>query len=132
MNKLLAGLGAALLVATGAVAILEGGEDSGGGSGASASGGGAAKSVNAVSIKDFEYGPPEIKVKLGTKVTWTNDDSTVHTATSRATGSGGSAVFGTDTIREGKRGAVTLTKPGEFDYYCQFHPTMSGKLTVEQ
>lgn len=132
MSRLLAALGLALIVATGVVALVERGNDSSGGSSGSKGASGAAKRADAVTIKDFEYGPPVIKVKVGTKVTWTNEDSTEHTATSRATtGAGGSPVFTTDTIKSGKPGTATLERPGEFAYYCQFHATMSGKVIVE-
>ena len=70
--------------------------------------------------------------QAGTKVTWRNDDDTVHTATSKETDPGGSPLFATDTLRKGKRGTVKLSKPGEFNIYCVFHPTMSAKVTVEQ
>jgi plastocyanin len=35
----------------------------------------------AVTIKDFEFVPKEIKVKVGTTVTWTNAGTTAHSAT---------------------------------------------------
>src|SRR3954447_23722624 len=39
----------------------------------------AAKSGTvAVDIKDFAFNPKDLTVKKGTKITWTNDDSTAH------------------------------------------------------
>jgi plastocyanin len=84
-----------------------------------ASGGG-----DAVSIKDFAYAPPSLTVSKGTTVSFTNDDTTEHTAT--ASGGG----FDTGSIGPGKTKSVTLDSSGTFDYVCTFHPFMHGTITV--
>ena len=40
----------------------------------------------AVGIKEFTYLPAQLRVPVGTKVTWTNRDEEVHTVTSAAGG----------------------------------------------
>lgn len=93
----------------------------GGGGPATASGGG-----DAVEIKNFDYLPPELTVKSGTTVTWTNDDSAPHTATAT------DGSFDTDTIMgPGETGSVTLDKTGTFTYVCSFHAFMKGTVRVE-
>jgi plastocyanin len=80
----------------------------------------------AVTIKDYLYKPVSITVPKGTTVTFTNRDSTAHTATSKEAG-----VFESGPIETGKSGKITLAKSGTFAYYCLFHPFMKGTIVVE-
>jgi plastocyanin len=101
------------------------------GGSASAGSGGAATAPTSgktvkVAIKNFAYSPASLSVKAGTKVTWTNDDSTAHTSTA----SGSALTFDTGTIKPGASGSVTLTKPGTYSYICTFHPFMKATITV--
>ena len=88
-------------------------------SGAASSGG------HAVTIKDFAYAPPNLTVARGTKLTFTNEDSTSHTATSPDQGG-----FDTGTIEKGQSKIVTVEQPGTYAYVCSFHPFMHGTVTV--
>jgi plastocyanin len=92
-------------------------------SSAASSGGGSAKSVT---ISDYLYEPARITVPEGTTVTFTNRDSTPHTATSKEPGR-----FDSDSIDTGKSADVVLDETGSFAYYCLFHPFMKGTITVE-
>ena len=83
-----------------------------------------AAAANAVTIQNFAFGPPTVNVKVGDTVTWTNRDSTAHTAT--ATGGG----FNTGTINPGKSASATFSKAGTFAYICAIHPNMHGKIVV--
>jgi len=85
---------------------------------------GAGKTGDAVSIKGFAFNPKTLDVKVGTKVTWTNDDGTKHTA------SADDKSFNTKSIEPGKTGTFTFTKAGTFSYHCEIHPTMSGEIVV--
>lgn len=79
-----------------------------------------------VAIKNFAFAPGKLVVKVGTTVTWTNQDTDAHTVTS--TGSGGplkSAALGT-----GGTFSYTFTKPGTYDYLCTIHPFMTATVTV--
>lgn len=94
-----------------------------GGSGAP----GAAPSTDGgVTVQNFDYVPPELTVKVGTEVTWTNEDSAPHTATAD------DGSFDTDTIEGGNSGSATLDEPGTFTYFCSFHAFMKGSVTVEE
>jgi plastocyanin len=79
-----------------------------------------------LAIKNFAFKPPTITVAAGTKLTFTNDDKTAHTATSTATGA-----FDTGTINPGHSATVVLKKPGTYTYYCQFHAFMRGTVIVK-
>ena len=96
-------------------------------SGGSSSGGAPkAASADKVDIKDFKYGPESIAVAKGTKVSFTNEDTAKHTATSKPQGA-----FDSGDISKGQTKPVTFEKAGTFDYFCVYHPTMAGKVTVK-
>jgi amicyanin len=85
-----------------------------------------AVATNTVTIREFKYMPPVIRVKAGSRVTWINDDTAGHTASSRM-----GADVETETIAQGERKTITLDKPGTYDYICDFHPYMEGRVIVE-
>ncbi|AKJ15038.1 amidase [Streptomyces incarnatus] len=82
--------------------------------------------ADTVAIKNFAFSPATLRVKAGTTVTWTNQDTDAHTVTS--TGPGGPlhspalATHGTYTH--------TFTKPGSYAYVCTIHPFMTGTVEV--
>jgi plastocyanin len=75
-----------------------------------------------INIKDFAFNPGEITVAPGTSVTWTNEDSTVHTITS--------ATFDSGEVKPGEQYKFTFSTPGTYDYACSIHPSMRGKVIV--
>ena len=82
--------------------------------------------TDAVKIVDFEFTPPEITVAAGTEVTFTNDDTSPHTATADDDS------FDTGKLDDGgDSGSVKLDEPGSYSYFCEFHPTMKGTIEVE-
>lgn len=89
-------------------------------------GGSAAAHSASVAISGYAYHPVSITVAKGAKVTFTNKDQTAHTATSTQAGT-----FDTGTLNSGASKTVTLTKPGTYSYYCQFHAFMKATVTVK-
>ncbi len=83
----------------------------------------APMATNAVSIGDFKFEPADITVAVGTTVTWTNNNTQPHTATSAGN-------FDTGAIQPGASMTVTFDKAGTFSYICSFHPFMTGSVTV--
>ncbi len=76
-----------------------------------------------VSIFNYGYHPQHVTVKAGARVTFTNHDATAHTSTSDH--------HGFDVVVEpGQSRTVTLSKPGTYAYYCEFHAFMRGTVTV--
>ncbi len=84
-------------------------------------------STTEVEIKDFKYAPEEINVKVGGKLSFTNQDTAKHTATSKPQGT-----FDSGDISKGQTRPVTFTKAGSFDLFCVYHPTMSAKVAVTE
>jgi plastocyanin len=76
----------------------------------------------AVTISDYAFRPPALRVPVGTRLTFVNRDVTAHTATAPG--------FDTGTVRPGGRVTVTLSRTGRYAYYCQFHAFMRGTLVV--
>ena len=108
-------LAALALVALG-VAGCGGGAHAGGSSGATAGG-------NTVIIQGFKFAPATLAVKVGTTVTWTQKDSTIHTATD-------SAAFDSGNLSHGMSYSHRFTQPGTYHYLCAIHNFMTGTVVV--
>lgn len=76
-----------------------------------------------VKISDLAFTPAEITIHLGDTVEWVNDDFIDHTAT--ATRADWDLM-----VLKGKSAQMQLTRAGAFDYFCRFHPNMTGKIRV--
>ena len=85
----------------------------------------SAVSADKVEIADYKFMPDVIQVDAGTQVTFTNSDDTKHTATAD------DGSFDTGDLDEGDNASVTLNDPGEFTYYCRYHPFMKGTVQVQ-
>jgi YVTN family beta-propeller protein len=77
-----------------------------------------------VSIAGFAFNPGAINARSGEQVTWSNDDGSPHTVTFKD----GSA--GAKSLSPGQTFARSFDKAGTYDYFCSFHPYMTGKLVV--
>jgi plastocyanin len=86
----------------------------------------AATAATKFTIRDFLFSPTPATVKVGQKLSVTNDDAASHTFTDKGT----PTTFDSGTVKHGQTRTVTFTKAGTFKIYCQFHPTMSGTVTV--
>jgi plastocyanin len=80
--------------------------------------------TNSVSIKNFAFAPGTITVKVGTTVTWTNDDQDPHTVTAM------NRSFSSQPMNTGDTYRYTFTKPGSYDYLCTIHPFMTATVVV--
>jgi plastocyanin len=85
--------------------------------------GGTAPSGPAVTMQNFAFNPPDLEVKVGDTVTWTNQDSAPHTVAGDAFQSGELATGGTYSF--------TFDKAGTYVYKCGIHPTMTGTVVVK-
>lgn len=83
---------------------------------------GAAK----ITIDNFSYGEP-LAVPPGAQVSVTNNDSAPHSVTSQTAGQ-----FDVHVDGGGATGTFTApTEPGEYPFYCTYHPSMKGTLIVQ-
>lgn len=106
-----------------------GGTNSGTGTG---TGGSTATASGQVTIQmtPNSYTPADLKITKGTKVTWTNTDSMVHTV------SADNSSYNSGSLSPGQSYSLTFSIPGEYTYFCAFHGGpggvgMSGRIVVE-
>ena len=85
----------------------------------------AATATDKVAIVDFQYKPEAVEVKVGTTVTWTNEDDFAHTATAN------DKSFDTGNLDKGQTGTATFDKAGTFKYICTIHNSMVGTVVVK-
>ena len=78
------------------------------------------------------YTPVTFEVVKGTTVTWINEDSAAHTATSGDPLSGPDGVFDTKLIGLGDSASIIMNTVGSHDYFCMIHPWARGEIIVTQ
>jgi plastocyanin len=78
-----------------------------------------------VSIDSSNFSIKELRVKIGTKVTWVNNDTQTHTVTELQD------QFDSRNMYGGDQWSYTFTKAGTYTYYCSTHPSMEAKVIVE-
>ena len=82
------------------------------------------KEVN-VNIVNFKFDPGTLTVDVGTKVTWTQLDETIHDSTSKT------KVWSSPILNKGDKYSYTFTKAGTYEYWCSIHPEMLGRVVVK-
>lgn len=82
-----------------------------------------------VAYKNYSIDPADITVKVGTKIVWTNYDSSTHNVIVK---DGAPEMYKSADFGKGKSVTFTPTKPGVYQYLCTFHAaSMQGKITVQ-
>jgi plastocyanin len=80
---------------------------------------------NSVSIANFAFSPTSLTVKVGTKVSWTNNDTVTHTVTANK------GAFNSGPLAPGSTFSFTFTKAGTYSYHCNIHPSMMATIVVQ-
>lgn len=83
--------------------------------------GGASKTIR---ISNFRFNPSNLEVKVGTRVTWTNQDEYEHTITAD------DGTFNSGALNVGDAFSFTFEQPGAYAYHCEFHSGMKGVIKV--
>lgn len=94
-----------------------------------------------MSIRNFKYEKPNIKIKKGTTVTWTNQDTIRHNVMLEHEGSGVAHDAPTPDevdptklagplLAKGESYSFTFNETGTDPYHCSPHPYMKGSVTV--
>jgi len=81
----------------------------------------------AVMIDNFTFGPAELSVSVGDKVTWTNRDDIPHSVTHAAT----PRTFKSSVLDTGDTFSFVFTAPGTYHYFCSLHPHMQATVVVK-
>lgn len=81
----------------------------------------------AITINNFAFSPQELTIKIGTKVTWTNQDNVQHQIVNDPSGE----TFKSDLLSNGQSYSFTFDKAGTYMYHCSPHPSMTAKIIVQ-
>jgi plastocyanin len=76
-----------------------------------------------ISVNKLTFSPAAVSARVGDTIEWVNVDFIVHTATARDR-------QWDISIPAKSTGRVTLTRAGVIDYYCRYHPNMTGRISV--
>ena len=76
--------------------------------------------------------PHTVNIDVGGTVTWINDDTAAHTATSGnpAESESVAAIFDSSLVMVGNSFSYTFEEAGEYPYFCMVHPWMAGMVIV--
>ncbi len=77
-------------------------------------------------IKGYAFAPGTLKIKKGTAVTWTNQDSVKHSVVAD------SGKWTSDLLGQGGTYSHTFDTVGTFSYHCGPHPYMKGTVEVTE
>lgn len=94
-----------------------------------------------INIQESGYSRPNIKIKKGTKVTWTNLDTVEHNAMAEHSGEEHAHaapakdevrpdLFAGPLLTKGESYSFTFNEVGTIGYHCAPHPFMKGSIAV--
>ncbi len=78
-----------------------------------------------VSIRNSQFEPKRVTLKMAQTVVWTNNDPMDHTVKAN------DGSFKSGTLKRKGTFEHTFNKAGKFPYGCTLHPRMKGTVTVE-
>lgn len=84
-----------------------------------------------IDIANFAFEPAEIVIAAGTEVVFTNSDSAPHTVTAGTDADPMPGAFDSGLLEQGDTFSFVFEEPGEFAYFCDRHPPMTGTVVVE-
>jgi plastocyanin len=76
-----------------------------------------------VTMANMAYGALPPSLRTGDKITWVNNDIFEHTATAK------DGSFDVD-LKPNGQATTVISHPGTTDFYCRFHPGMTGRFSV--
>jgi|SRR5208337_1929071 len=76
-----------------------------------------------VTIDKLKFSPAQVSAHVGDTIEWVSSDFIAHAATSR------NKDWDVAIPAKGT-GRVTLQHAGDVDYFCRFHPNMTGRISV--
>jgi plastocyanin len=76
-----------------------------------------------VTMADMAYGPAPASIRVGDTIKWVNNDIFQHTATAK------DGSFDVDLAPKASATTV-IDHAGTIDFYCKYHPGMTGRLSV--
>ena len=80
--------------------------------------------ITHLTIQNFAYQPANMQVRVGTTMTWTNQDNVPHSVTFK------NGMKDSGLLTQGQSFSYTFNTPGTYQYYCTVHPYMVATVTV--
>lgn len=86
-----------------------------------------------IRMTDIMFEPRNLKISKDTKVTWINDDNTIHYVnTDSHPAHTHTPDFNSKALNKGDTYSYTFSQPGAYPYHCSAHAhTMTGTIVVE-
>ena len=79
-----------------------------------------------VHIRDFQYLPKTVTVKVGDTIQYINDDESAHTVTAD------DKSYDSGYMAKGQTWSKTYTTAGAYPYFCLYHTFMRAGVTVTE
>jgi plastocyanin len=80
--------------------------------------------THAVTIQGMQFSPAAMQIKAGDTVIWTNADDRDHTVIAT------DGSFNSGNLPSGQSFQHQFPTPGNFSYFCKYHPRMKGTIIV--
>jgi plastocyanin len=79
-----------------------------------------------IDMREMQFQPQEVTVRVGEEVTWVNRDTVQHDAVNEQDGEGPRS----ELLDQGQTYSFGPESAGRIDYVCTIHPGMEGTLNV--
>jgi plastocyanin len=79
-----------------------------------------------IEIRGVKFVPSDLSVQRGDTVIWVNRDIVPHTATFSP-----DSAWKSGPLQQGDSARYLIQRAGDQPYFCEFHPSMTGKLVVQ-
>jgi plastocyanin len=86
--------------------------------------------TNEIFIQGNAFSPQNKTVAIGTTIKWINKDAITHTVTSGVPNSP-DGTFDSGNVGQNGEFSFTFNQAGTFDYFCNIHHSMTGKIIVQ-
>lgn len=80
---------------------------------------------NTVSLENLSFQPGTLSISVGDEVTWTNNDSAMHTVVAD------DSSFQSGQLASGISFKHVFSASGTYKYHCSIHPSMTGEIIVK-
>lgn len=84
---------------------------------------------NEIWLDKLTFIPKMKTIKVGTKITWVNKETAMHTVISGAPGAK-TGLFESETLGKGETFSFTFKEPGIIKYYCGTHEDMMTAVLI--
>ncbi len=80
--------------------------------------------ITHLTMQNYAFQPTNMQVKVGTTVTWSNQDNIQHSVTFK------NGMKDSGLLSQGQSFSYTFNTAGTYQYYCTVHPYMVATVTV--